>query len=56
MPRQRLRERPSFLVLGGRLLALLVGLALAWYGLMALLLAVKVSAATTNSLSGYRTV
>ncbi len=37
------------------MLALLVGLALAWYGLMALLLAVKVSAATTNSLSGYRT-
>jgi hypothetical protein len=55
VPRQRLRERPSFLVLAGRLLALLVGLALAWYGLMALLLAVKVSAATTNSLSGYRT-
>jgi hypothetical protein len=37
------------------LLALLVGLALVWYGLMALLLAVKVSAATVNSLSGYRT-
>lgn len=55
MPRQRLRERPSFLVLVGRLLALLVGLALVWYGLMALLLAVKVSAATVNSLSGYRT-
>ena len=55
MPRQRVRERRSFLLLVGRLLALLVGLALAWYGLMALLLAVKVSAATTNSLSGYRT-
>jgi hypothetical protein len=38
------------------LLALLVGLALAWYGLMALLLAVKVSPATVNSISGYRTV
>ena len=55
MPRQRVRERPSFLVLVGRLLAFLVGLALVWYGLMVLLLAVKVSAATTNSLSGYRT-
>jgi hypothetical protein len=54
MPRQRVRERQSFLLLAGRLLALLVGLALAWYGLMALLLAVKVSAATANSLSGYR--
>jgi hypothetical protein len=37
------------------LLALLVGLALLWYGLMALLLAVKVSSGTANSLSGYRT-
>lgn len=55
MPRQRVRERPSFLLLAGRLLALLVGLALVWYGLMVLLLAVKVSPATTNSLSGYRT-
>lgn len=55
MPRQRVRERRSFLVLVGRLLAFLVGLALVWYGLMVLLLAVKVSAATVNSLSGYRT-
>ena len=55
MPRQRLRERPSFLVLVGRLLAFLVGLALVWYGLMVLALAVKVSAGTVNSLSGYRT-
>jgi hypothetical protein len=55
VPRQRLRERPSFLVLAGRLLALLVGLALLWYGLMALLLAVKFSRGTANSLSGYRT-
>src|SRR5581483_31082 len=55
MPRQRLRERRSSLLLGGRLLALLVGLALFWYGLMVLLLAVKVSPATVNSLSGYRT-
>jgi hypothetical protein len=55
VPRQRLRERRSFLLLVGRLLALLVGLALLWYGLMALLLAVKVSSGTANSLSGYRT-
>ena len=55
MPRQRVRERRSFLLLVGRLLALLIGLALLWYGLMALLLAVKVSSGTANSLSGYRT-
>ena len=55
MPRQRLRERTSLLVLAGRLVTLLVGLALVWYGLMTLLLAVKVSPATVNSLSGYRT-
>lgn len=55
MPRQRLRERTSFLILAGRLVALLVGLAMVWYGLMTLLLAVKVSASTVNSLSGYRT-
>lgn len=55
MRRQRVRERTSVLVLAGRLVALLVGCALVWYGLMTLLLAVKVSAATVNSLSGYRT-
>jgi hypothetical protein len=55
VPRQRLRERRSFLLLVGRMLALLVGLALLWYGLMVLLLAVKVSSGTANSLSGYRT-
>jgi len=55
MRRQRLRDRPSVLVLAGRLVALLVGAALVWYGLMTLLLAVKVKPATVNSLSGYRT-
>ena len=55
MPRQRVRERTSFLVLAGRLVTLLVGLAMVWYGLMTLLLAVKVSPGTVNSLSGYRT-
>ena len=56
MPRQRVRERRSFLLLVGRLLALLVGLALLWYGLMVVLLAVKVSPHTVNSLSAYRTL
>jgi hypothetical protein len=55
MPRQRLRERTSILVLAGRLVTLLLGLAMIWYGLMTLLLAVKVSPSTVNSLSGYRT-
>jgi hypothetical protein len=55
MPRQRLRERTSFLILAGRLLTLLLALAMLWYGLMTLLLAVKVSPSTVNSLSGYRT-
>lgn len=55
MPRQRLRERTSFLMLAGRLVTLLLALAMVWYGLMTLLLAVKVSPSTVNSLSGYRT-
>lgn len=55
MPRQRVRERTSFLILAGRLVTLLLALAMIWYGLMTLLLAVKVSPSTVNSLSGYRT-
>jgi hypothetical protein len=55
VPRQRLRERTSFFMVAGRLLTLLLALAMVWYGLMALLLAVKVSPSTVNSLSGYRT-
>jgi hypothetical protein len=55
MPRQRLRERTSFLMLAGHLLTLLLAVAMVWYGLMAVLLAVKVSPSTVNSLSGYRT-
>jgi hypothetical protein len=55
MPRQRLRERTSPLVIVGRLVVLVFALALIWYGLMTLLLALKVSATTVNSLSGYRT-
>ena len=55
MPRQRLRERTSVLLLAGRLVTLLIGLAMVWYGLMTILLAVKVSPSTVNSLSRYRT-
>jgi hypothetical protein len=55
MPRQRLRERTSFFVVAGHLLTLLLALAMVWYGLMTVLLAVKVSPSTVNSLSGYRT-
>lgn len=55
MPRQRLRERTSFWMVAGHLLTLLLALAMVWYGLMAVLLAVKVSPSTVNSLSGYRT-
>jgi hypothetical protein len=55
MLRQRVRERTSVLVLGGRLVTLVLALALVWYGLMLVLLAVKVSPATVDSISGYRT-
>jgi hypothetical protein len=56
MLRQRLRSRDtSPLVLLGRLFTLLFAAALFWYGLMVVLLAVKVSPSTVNSISGYRT-
>jgi hypothetical protein len=55
MPRQRVRGRTSPLVILGRVVTLLFALALIWYGLMTLLLALKVSPSTVNSLSGYRT-
>ena len=54
MPRQRLRSGASPLSLLGRLLTALLALALVWYGLMTLLLAVKVAPSTVNALSGYR--
>ena len=56
MPRQRVRERTSPLIVLGRLITLVFALALIWYGLMTLLLALKVSPSTVNSISGYRTV
>lgn len=39
----------------GRLVPLVLALALIWYGTMLLLLAVKVTPSTVNDLSGYRT-
>jgi len=54
MLRQRLRERTSPLVVLGRLLVFVFALALLWYGLMTLLLTVKVSPSTVNAISGYR--
>lgn len=55
MPRQRVRERTSVAAVIGRLIPLVIALALIWYGAMLILLAVKVSPSTVNSLSGYRT-
>jgi len=55
MPRQRIRERPSVLMVVGRIVPLVLALGLVWYGLMLVLLAVKVSPSTVNAISGYRT-
>ncbi len=54
--RQRVNLSRSPAELVGRLLVLLLAVALFWYGLMLVLLAVKVSPTTVNGLSGYRTV
>jgi len=54
--RQRVNVRTPRAALIGRALTLLLGLALVWYGLMVVLLAVKVSPHTVNSLSGYHTL
>lgn len=56
MFKQRIRTDHSPLTYVSRVLLLIVLLALAWYGLMLLLLALKTSADTVNSISGYRTV
>ena len=56
MIRQRINLRTPGLAYAVRGLTLLLGLALLWYGLMVVLLAVKVSPHTVNSLSGYRTL
>lgn len=56
MPRQRLHlETSSLADAVGRGLVTLLGAAIAWYGLMVVLLAFKVSPATVNDISGYRT-
>lgn len=54
MFRQRLRARTSPLASLGQWLLVLACLALVWYGLMLLLLALKLSPETVNALSGYR--
>lgn len=56
MPRQRLRDRTSQVMLLGRILLLVLCLALVWYGLMVVLLAFKVSPGTVNAISGYRDI
>jgi hypothetical protein len=56
MPRQRIRvESSTFAATVGRGLAALLGAAIAWYGLMVMLLAFKVSPSFVNDISGYRT-
>lgn len=54
MIRQRIRVPGSRVRLVGRLLTLLLALALIWYGLMLLLGGVGVASATLNRLCGYR--
>jgi hypothetical protein len=54
--RQRVHLRTPALAYVVRLLTVLLALALFWYGLMVVLLAVKVPAHTVNELSAYRTL
>ncbi len=54
--RQRINLRTPLLAYIVRALTLVLALALLWYGLMVVLLAVKVSPHTVNSISGYRTL
>jgi hypothetical protein len=56
MLRQRIRTRSPRTGWLGRLPALVLALALVWYGLMCVLLAVGVSPTAVNAISGYRTV
>ena len=56
MIRQRVNLRTPLLAYLVRALTVLFGLALVWYGLMVVLLAVKVSAHTVNNLSAYHTL
>jgi len=54
MLRQRLRIRTRKLVVVGRALLFLVVVALVWYGLMVILLALKIAPESVDSVSGYR--
>ncbi len=56
MIRQRINLRTSLLTYLVRALTLMLGLVLVWYGLMVVLLAVKVSPPTVNMISAYRTL
>ena len=56
MPRQRVRARSAPLTLVGLALVVVLAAALVWYGLMTLLLALGVSPATIQTISGYRSV
>jgi len=56
MIRQRINLRTPLLAYVVRALTVVLALALLWYGLMVLLLAVKVSPHTVNSISAYRTL
>ncbi len=56
MIRQRINLRTPLLAYLVRGLTIVLGLVLVWYGLMVVLLAVKVSPHTINSISAYRTL
>ncbi len=56
MIRQRVALRTPLLAYFVRALTFLLALTLIWYGLMVVLLSVKVSPDTVNALSGYRTI
>ncbi len=54
--RQRVNLRTPVFAYVVRLLTIVLGLALVWYGLMAMLLAIKVAPHTVNAISGYRSL
>lgn len=56
MIRQRVRLRTPALAYLVRLLVVLLGLVALWYGLMLVLLALKVAPHTVNAISGYRSL
>ena len=56
MIRQRINVRTPLLAYVVRTLTIVLALGLFWYGLMVVLLAVKVSPHTVNSISAYRTL